>query len=505
MSALGPHRLTRPNCLTYHADRNLLFCGCVDGNVLAWKLRQPSNSAEPTTVDSNLSDTVSATKPKAGSDSETDATTHDTVPTSSSHRSRLDFNDSFFHRSENMIHVLRDFVAIKTVSSSTKHKEECWRGAKFVATLLEQAGCRVKQCASHKQDLEIAPVVIGFLPRNGAVAATEEEESTSKSIVIFGHYDVVAAGDARSWNSDPWTLAIKNGYIYGRGVTDDKGPLVAAIFAAAKLKREEKLNVDIVFLIEGAEESGIGMGARGLDRVVADNRHWFRNPSAILISNNYWIDDHTPCLTYGMRGVIDLEVQIQGAQRNLHAGFDGGVIVEPLSDLLGLLASLHTADGSIAVEGLTKGVRELTDDERERFKAVSLNAKSYEKSLGVSLRSDDPTEILQSRWGEPVLSVCCVTSSNSSRMFRTIPHRANGRISLHYVPNQRSSELVAALKEHLTQKFAERSSPNTMDIVIKQVSHWWYTDPRGAIFQRLGNAIADVWGAAPVCFSTYVF
>ena len=151
MSALGPHRLTRPNCLTYHADRNLLFCGCVDGNVLAWKLRQPSNSAEPTTVDSNLSDTVSATKPKAGSDSETDATTHDTVPTSSSHRSRLDFNDSFFHRSENMIHVLRDFVAIKTVSSSTKHKEECWRGAKFVATLLEQAGCRVKQCASHKQ------------------------------------------------------------------------------------------------------------------------------------------------------------------------------------------------------------------------------------------------------------------------------------------------------------------------------------------------------------------
>lgn len=146
MSALGPHRLTRPNCLTYHANRNLLFCGCVDGNVLAWKLRQPATSSEPATLDSNLSDTVSTAEHNNSEE------TGDTVPASadSSRRGHLDFNDSFFHRSENMIHVLRDFVAIKTVSSSTKHKEECWRGAKFVATLLEQAGCRVKQCVSHK-------------------------------------------------------------------------------------------------------------------------------------------------------------------------------------------------------------------------------------------------------------------------------------------------------------------------------------------------------------------
>lgn len=118
---------------------------------------------------------------------------------------------------------------------------------------------------------------------------------------------MVAAGDTQAWNSDPWTLSIKNGYIYGqyspecfwhttqsltfgltgRGVTDDKGPLVASIFAAAKLRRENKLQTNVIFLVEGAEESGIGMKARGLDQVVAENEHWFQQPSVICPMHCY--------------------------------------------------------------------------------------------------------------------------------------------------------------------------------------------------------------------------
>jgi hypothetical protein len=119
-------------------------------------------------------------------------------------------------------------------------------------------------------------------------AADGAAAALAAAALSSGHYDVVPAGSEAQWTTDPWTMSIKNGFIYGRGVSDDKGPLVASIFAAAKLKREGKLCMDVVFLVEGAEESGIGRVARGLDHVVSENLRWFRKPSVRVRSEVQW-------------------------------------------------------------------------------------------------------------------------------------------------------------------------------------------------------------------------
>ena len=101
----------------------------------------------------------------------------------------------------------------------------------------------------------------------------------------------------------------RDGYIFGRGVSDDKGPVLASLFAAKELYDAGKLAIDVVFVIEGEEESGYSLDQRAFPCIISDNLHWFEGCKAIIISNNYWVDNERPCLTYGMRGNPMLRTQ----------------------------------------------------------------------------------------------------------------------------------------------------------------------------------------------------
>jgi acetylornithine deacetylase/succinyl-diaminopimelate desuccinylase-like protein len=142
------------------------------------------------------------------------------------------------------------------------------------------------------------------------------------------------AGDLAAWRSDPWSLTGVNGFYYARGATDNKGPIMSEIFAVKELVEElrtggddgEMAMVNVAFVYEGEEESA----SEGLQEVLNTYRSWLCQGSArvagILISNTYWVGDERPCLTYGMRGSIDLSVTISGPGRDLHSGVDGGAI-----------------------------------------------------------------------------------------------------------------------------------------------------------------------------------
>ena len=163
--------------------------------------------------------------------------------------------------------------------------------------------------------------------------------SSSKGcVVIYGHYDVAFAHIDNDWNSDPWELTGRDGFLFGRGVSDDKGPVLASLFAAKELHDAGKLGVDVVFVIEGEEESGYSLDERSFPGIIAENKHWFEGCKAVVISNNYWVDNERPCLTYGMRGVIDLEMWVHGPKRDLHAGVDGGAV----QVIIDIFANIHT-------------------------------------------------------------------------------------------------------------------------------------------------------------------
>lgn len=171
-----------------------------------------------------------------------------------------------------------------------------------------------------------------------------------KTILFYGHYDVIRA-DAASpggWNTDPFALTGINGYLYGRGVSDNKGPVLAALFAAGELAQQGELASDIVFLIEGEEESG----SRGFAEAVRESKEAIGDVDWVLLANSYWLDDEVPCLTYGLRGVIHASVVVESEKPDLHSGVDGSRMNrEPTIDLVNLLAKLTDEKGAIRIPG----------------------------------------------------------------------------------------------------------------------------------------------------------
>ena len=157
----------------------------------------------------------------------------------------------------------------------------------------------------------------------------------------------------QDWTTDPFKVMSKDGYLYGRGTSDNKGPILAMVFAVKELLDQREgaaragLPANLTFVFEGEEE----IGSQSLSAVVREHLHWFPRPQAILISNSQWIGDRVPCLTYGMRGMICLTVRVEGGGRELHSGNDGGVFNEPMADLCRLLATLVDSQHNILVPG----------------------------------------------------------------------------------------------------------------------------------------------------------
>jgi acetylornithine deacetylase/succinyl-diaminopimelate desuccinylase-like protein/WD40 repeat protein len=405
-----------------------------------------------------------------------------------------------------MLNLLQDYISIPSISASAALHEECWNAARFTAGLMESLGCQVKLTTSPAHPCGL-PVVLarfssnsnasGIVPISSDPSAAGGAKGAGQCVVIYGHYDVAYA-EKSNWDSDPFHMAGRDGYLYGRGASDNKGPIIAAALAARAVQLRGELKTDVVFILEGEEESGLSLRQRGFPAVVEANMHWFEGCRGILICNNYWIDDEKPCLTYGMRGVIDAEVWVSGGSKDLHSGVDGGAIDEPMNDVVALLASLRGEKGDVLVPGLTAGVREDDAGEESRREQVHFAVDRYRDAIGVArVVSDRSSEVLRVRWSKPCISVSSIESTNKARVFRKIPNAVVGRLSLHYVPDQDGQELEEVLKAHLAAVFAARGSSNRLRVLVKQTSTWWMGDLKEPIFCLARRALRQVWGEEP--------
>lgn len=262
---------------------------------------------------------------------------------------------------------------------------------------------------------------------------------------------------------------------------------MAAIYAAHELAREQSLDSDIIFLIEGEEESG----SRGFEKAVQARKDFIGDVDWILLANSYWLDDHVPCLTYGLRGVIHASVQIESKHPDLHSGVDGSELLdEPLKDLVMLLSKLTGRHGKVQIPGFYDPILPLTDDERELYTEITKTLLRGNPDLG------DPEELAQSlmrRWREASLTIHRFQTSGPENS-TIIPRLAKSALSIRLVPNQEASDVAAALVSFLEQEFAQLESKNSLSVTIDHQAEPWLGDYNNEIFQSLERAITEVWG-----------
>ncbi|KAF2760251.1 beta-Ala-His dipeptidase [Pseudovirgaria hyperparasitica] len=380
---------------------------------------------------------------------------------------------------EQLFDSLRAFVSYRTVSSDARYKGDCRRGASWLRALFRNFGA-----ATHMLNADDGynPIILAKFRGNAATAAQR------KKILFYGHYDVIAAENEKGkWLMDPFSLEGIDGHLYGRGVSDNKGPIMAAIYAVAELVSEKALEADIVFLIEGEEECG----SRGFSKTIQDNKSLVGDIDWILLANSYWLDDHVPCLTYGLRGVIHASVQIESNHPDLHSGVDGSSrLDEPLKDLVLLLSKLTGEKGSVLIPGFYDPIMAVTRDERALYDEITKVLLERNPDLG---DSEELADSLMRRWRDPSLTFHGFKTSGPNNS-TIIPHLARSALSLRLVPNQESHVIVKSLIEYLHKEFSKLETKNTLTITIDHQAEPWLGDVHNAIFKTLEAAIMEVWG-----------
>ncbi|CAO3701846.1 unnamed protein product [Rhizopus stolonifer] len=414
---------------------------------------------------------------------------------------------------DTLVQVLEKWVAIQTVSGSPGYTEECRSGARFLKNVLQQLGA-------------VSRMIPGATGRNPLVYGKFTGKNSGQKIptvLFYGHYDVIAVEREKDlWGSDPFRLTGKNGYLYGRGTSDNKGPTLACIFAVSELLNEGQLDVNVIFLIEGEEESG----SVGFYEAVDQNKALFNDVDIILLSNSYWLGEDVPCITYGLRGVVHATVSIHNKRADLHSGVEGGAVSEPLIDLIHVLGKLVDNDKQVLIPDFYKDVSPVTEAEEKLYDPLvewmktSGTAQSSTRthhstitSANLLPESDKETQCkmrvpeeqlsaqglkqqLMRRWRYPTLTVHKIDVSINNPTI--IPRSAQACVSMRMVPDQSIPEICRQFSEYIQQLFLECESDNKISVDIQSVAEYWLGDLNSKYFKAVERAIEDEWKMKPL-------
>ncbi|KAK3897887.1 hypothetical protein C8A05DRAFT_47640 [Staphylotrichum tortipilum] len=385
--------------------------------------------------------------------------------------------------SENMmISSLREFVSYKTISSRPEFTEDCRKGATYLGSLFKRLGAQIEMLSTgglHN------PIV--YAKFSGKLEPVEKR----KRILFYGHYDVVPADiKGSNWENDPFKLEGRDGYLYGRGVSDNKGPIIAAIYAVSDLLQDKVLDSDIIFVIEGEEESG----SRGFQDTIRQHKDLIGHIDYVLLANSYWLDDEVPCLTYGLRGVLHATVCIDSKHPDLHSGVDGSnMLAEPLTDLTLLLGKLKTAKNHVNIPGFYDGILPLTAEEDQRYDEIA--RLLIRRSPPSSPDADTLKRSLMARWREPNLTIHRYNVSGPDGSL--ISSHATANVSVRLVPGQEVEVIIDALRTFLRDEYEKFGSENTLTVRIDNKAEPWLGVPGNYIFRTLEEAVMKAWATLP--------
>lgn len=399
---------------------------------------------------------------------------HD-LPDDSMHSfSRHSFQDS---SNEHLLELLKQFISYKTISKFPHiYLDESRRCAKFMSNLLMNMG------AEETRLLPVPncnPIVYAKFNKS-----KKEDDVKPIRVLWYGHYDVVEATQEKEcWDTDPFLLVAKEGNIYARGVSDNKGPILAAIYAVAELCKNGELSTDVVFLIEGEEESG----SIGFQALIHEHRDLIGPINWIMLSNSYWLGDEIPCLNYGLRGVIHASITVESYRPDRHSGVDGGVSREPTMDLIHTICQLVCLESNnIRIPGFYEDVLPLDGTE------IRLYEKLQESARGSDILQEDLDSLL-SKWRNPSLTVHRVDVSGPKNN-TVISQRATASISIRVVPNQSLAKIKTLLTDYLNEIFGKIKTDNALHVNIFHEAEPWLGDPNNLVYKVLFEKMKKNWG-----------
>jgi acetylornithine deacetylase/succinyl-diaminopimelate desuccinylase-like protein len=259
---------------------------------------------------------------------------------------------------------LKELLAIPSVSTKLENKQEVRRCAEWIAEhlmALEMQNTRIYETAGH-------PIVYSEWLGNPA----------QPTVLLYGHYDVQPAEPFELWTSPPFEATIRDGNLYGRGATDDKGQFFIHLKALeAYLKTSKKLPINLKLMLEGEEEIGSPHLAPFIE-----TQQELLNADLVAISDTPFFSKGVPSICYGLRGIVYMQLDLVGPNRDLHSGSYGGAVHNPIQALAEIIAQLHDRNGRITIPGFYDEVRRLTKKERETYRELPWSETKYAKDLG---------------------------------------------------------------------------------------------------------------------------
>jgi acetylornithine deacetylase/succinyl-diaminopimelate desuccinylase-like protein len=391
---------------------------------------------------------------------------------------------------DRMMAELMDLLRIPSVSTSPEHAPECRRAAVWVADHLRALGCpKVELLAS-----ETHPVVYAEGPK---VPGTP-------TVVVYGHYDVQPAEPLELWDTPPYEPTIRDGSLFARGATDDKGQFFSIVKAFEAVSRDGPPPVNVRFLIEGQEESG----SEVLFKLLEDHPELVEADAALVADTQYYAPGW-PALEVGLRGICYAEITVRTAKTDLHSGLYGGAAPNAHETLVHLLAKLKSPSGRINIPGLYDAVQRPAKAERDAWAKLPFNERKFmrEEVGAKQLTGLTRYSVFERLWGLPTFEIHGIAGGFTGAGAKTvIPAVATAKVSIRMVPNQKLKTVERQLKKavkDLAPAYADVSVTfiHGADPVLVDINHPAFAvidaafrevEGRGIVFTRSGGSIPIV-------------
>lgn len=381
---------------------------------------------------------------------------------------------------DRFINDLFALMRIPSISALPSHAADMMRCAEAIRERLTKAG------ADHAE----------VMPTTGApvVYASKTIDTKAKTVLIYGHYDVMPVEPLELWTTPPFEPEIREGKIWGRGADDDKGQGFMHIAAFEALVAGGELPCNVKFLFEGEEE----IGSPALN-VWCEEHKELLAADLILVSDTSMASLDCPTVTCGLRGLAYLDMTVTGPDRDLHSGLFGGAVANPIDVLAGLIAGLHDDNGRVTIEGFYDDVVELTAEERAEIAKRPFDEEAYRSSLKVGALQGETGYTTPERTGvRPALDVNGIWGGHIGEGSKTvIPSQAHAKVSMRLVANQDHNKIAELFIKHI-----EREVPASVKVEVTP-SHGgapYMMSPSHPAYKAASKAIEDVLGKPALPF-----
>ncbi|MBM3412095.1 MAG: dipeptidase [Bacteroidetes bacterium] len=379
---------------------------------------------------------------------------------------------------ERFLQEMIDLLKIPSISAKSAHKADMLHCAEAVKKSLLEAGC------DHA----------AVMPTEGYPVVYGEKiiDPKAPTVLVYGHYDVQPADPLELWHSGPFEPVIKDGKVFARGSADDKGQFYMHVKALEMMNQTQTLCTNIKFLIEGEEE----VGSPNLGNFVAKNKALLK-ADVILISDSAMLSFDTPSLDTGVRGLSYIEIEVTGANRDLHSGTYGGAVANPITILAKMIASCHDQNNHITIPGFYDDVVVASDAERELINKAPFDEKAYKEELGIQELWGEKDFSTYERTGiRPTIEVNGIWGGYTGEGAKTVlPSKAYAKISARLVPNQSATTITQKLIEYF-QSIAPASVQVKASLHHGGEPYMTPIDSKG--YQAAAKAIQTTFGKTPI-------